>query len=236
MLRILHTNDFHGTLDDVRQDQLSALREKVDLYFDSGDCVKAGNLAIPLKPEPVWPRLAALNCTASVPGNRESHLLQAPFKAKIKGASTPILCANMRHKISGKLVLSPSMFIEVNGLRIGVFGVMVAMVTERMATKAASHYLWDDPVKSAVQQVEQLRPNVDLLIALTHIGFKKDIALATTCPQIDIILGGHSHTVLEKAHMVGKTAICQTGSHARFAGMYGWSSGNLAAYKLVPLA
>ncbi len=160
--------------------------------------------------------------------------MQAPFKAKIKGASTPILCANMKHKTSGRLVLSPSMFIEANGLRIGVFGVMVAMVTERMATKAASNYLWDDPIKSAQQQAEPLRPNVDLLIALTHIGFKKDVQLATQCPAIDLVLGGHSHTILEKPVMIGNTAICQTGSHARFAGLYGWDT-KLQEYALEPL-
>src|SRR5579885_2577807 len=112
MLRILHTNDFHGALADRRHEELTELREDVDLYFDCGDCIKAGNLAIPLKPEPVWPRLAALRCTASVPGNRESHVLETSFKAKIKGATTPILCANMKRKDSGKLVLPPSMLIE----------------------------------------------------------------------------------------------------------------------------
>jgi len=236
MLRILHTNDFHGTLDDNRQGKLSDLRAQADVYFDCGDCVKAGNLAIPLKPEAVWPRLAALNCTASVPGNRESHPLEGPFKAKMKGATTPILCANLKYKDSGKLVLSPSMLIEAGGLRIGVFGVMVAIVTARMASRVASHYLWDDPIKTAQEQAEQLRPNVDILIALTHIGFKKDVQLATQCPKIDLVLGGHSHTILEKPVMVGDTAICQTGSHARFAGLYKWDSGKLIDYKLLPLS
>ena len=38
---------------------------------------------------------------------------------------------------------------------------------------------------------------MDCLIALTHIGFKTDQQLAAECPEIDIILGAHSHTVLE---------------------------------------
>ena len=126
------------------------------------------------------------------------------------------------------------MLIEVNGLKVGVFGVMVAMVTERMATKVASQFLWDDPLKSAQQQAKQLRDHVDCLIALTHIGFKKDVELAKQCPEIDIILGGHSHTVLEKPEMIGKTAICQTGSHGRFAGIYK-SDEKVIDYKLEPL-
>lgn len=223
MLRILHTNDFHGTLDDARQAKLAKLRQQTDLYFDCGDCIKAGNLAIPLKPEAVWPRLAALECTASVPGNRESHPMEAPFKAKIAGATHPILCANLTRKDNGEQVLPPSMLIETNGIKIGVIAVMVAMVTSRMATRHASAYIWNDPIQTAKKLALEMRPNVDCLIALTHIGYKKDIELATQCPDIDIIFGGHSHTILEQAEMVGKTAICQAGSHGRFAGMCDWS-------------
>jgi 5'-nucleotidase len=232
VLRILHTNDFHGLLDDARQVKLAALRAECDLYFDCGDCIKSGNLAIPLKPDPAWPRLAALNCTASVPGNRETHPLDKPFKAKIAGATTPILCANLHARATGKQVLPPSMLIEAKGLRIGLFGVMVAMVTERMATRVASQYLWDDPIKTAIKVAVELRPNVDLVIALTHIGFRKDQELAQKCADIDVIFGGHSHTVLEKAVVVGKTSICQAGSHGRFAGICNVSDKGVVSYSL----
>jgi 2',3'-cyclic-nucleotide 2'-phosphodiesterase (5'-nucleotidase family) len=232
MLKILHTNDFHGALDETRQARLAELRKEVDLYFDCGDCIKVGNLAIPLKADPVWPKLAALHCTASVPGNRESHPIESTLKAKIRGASTPILCANLKRKSTGKLIFPPSLLIEVNGLKVGVFGVMVAMVTERMATKAASQLLWDDPIKTALQQAEQLKAHVDVLIALTHIGYKKDIELAKQCSSIDIIFGGHSHTVLEKAEMIGNTAICQAGSHGRFAGLCHWRGSGQVLYSL----
>src|SRR5437763_1944058 len=117
MLRILHTNDFHGALDDRRQAALAKLRENVDLYFDCGDCIKAGNLAIPLKPDPAWPRLAALQCTASVLGNRESHPLEGPFKSKIAGASHPLLCGNLIRRSDEQGALPGTMFIEVNGVK-----------------------------------------------------------------------------------------------------------------------
>lgn len=233
-LHILHTNDFHGTLDDARQEVLSRLRPAADLYFDSGDCVKAGNLAIPLKPETVWSRLAALECTASVIGNRESQPLEGPFKKKIEGAAHPVLCANMRRK-DGSRPLSESLVLEVGGFRVGVFGVMVPMVTERMASRVASQFLWDDPLLVALRWVEELRPQVDCLIALTHIGIRQDEKLAEQCPGIDLILGGHSHTVLDVPIWVGKTAICQTGSHGRYAGVCSWSPGGLE-YRLEALS
>jgi len=221
-IRILHTNDMHGTLTPTVFSVLVELRNDAHLYFDSGDAIKTGNLGIPLKPEPVWPLLERLNCTASLLGNRETHILESAFKAKLAGASHPILCANLRKK-DGSYPLPRLLKLEVNGYKVGVIGVMVPMVTEQMATKSASAYLWDQPIPTACQLAEELRSEVDLLICLTHIGHRQDLDLAAKCQSIDVILGGHSHTVLPEPVHVGKVAICQGGSHNKYAGVYEWS-------------
>jgi 2',3'-cyclic-nucleotide 2'-phosphodiesterase (5'-nucleotidase family) len=231
MIRILHTNDFHGTLDEARLAKLAAMRAEADFYFDSGDAIRAGNLAIPLAQEPVWGRLAELDCTASVLGNRESHPLEAGFRAKIAGASHPLLCANLRTKDGGH-PLSPSMTLVVGGIRVTVIGVMVPMVTERMASRVVSHYLWDAGIPTVAKEVA--RADADLVIVLSHLGIAKDREMAQTVEGIDIILGGHSHTVLAEPERVGRCFICQGGSHGRFAGRYEWANANLTG-GLVPL-
>lgn len=234
-ITILHTNDFHGHLDAVRLERLAALRLESDLYFDNGDAIKAGNLAIPLRADPVWPRLAELRCTASVLGNRETHVLESAFRKKIEGASHPLICANLRRR-DGSRPLAEILVVEAAGLRIGVVAVMVPMVTERMKTQAASAFLWDPPIPTAVAWAERLRSEVDLLIALTHIGFRQDQALAEATSHFDLILGGHSHTVLAEPALVGRTAILQTGSHGRYAGRYVWSPKvGLKSAELIPL-
>lgn len=220
MITILQTNDFHGRLTEEMAARIRAIKEAEDaLYFDCGDCIKTGNLGIPLKREVAWERLAAAGCDVGVPGNRESHVLSNVLQAKLEGAKHPLLCANMRAK-NGKLPSSirESMVIAKNGLRIGLFGVMVPMVTERMATQAASAYLWDAPIATAKRVIAGF--DVDRIIALTHIGNRQDHALAEACPEIDIILGGHSHTVLKQPEQVGKTLIFQAGSHGRYVGRY----------------
>ena len=234
MLRILHTNDFHGKLDDDRQAVLRKLRSECDLYFDCGDAIKTGNLGIPLRADDVWPRLSSLECTASVLG-WETHILPAPFAKKIEGHSHPVLCANL-HLKSGEHPLPGFIKVEVGALKVGVIGVMVAMVSPSMAISAASAYLWDPPIATSVTLAEALRDEVDCLIALTHIGLRQDRLLAERCPLFDLILGGHSHDVLVQPEMIGKTAICQTGSHGHFAGVYEWAAGlGLTSCKLVPL-
>lgn len=224
-MRILHTNDMHGTLTSAKAAQLARLRAECDLYFDSGDAIKTGNLGIPLRSEAVWPELEKLCCDASVLGNRETHVIEAAFHAKLAGHTHPILCGNLRKK-DGSRPLPRTWERTVDGIRVGVVAVMVPMVTERMKTQAASAYLWDPPISTAAELAEELRPRTDLLIALTHIGHRSDRELAVTVPLFDAILGGHSHTVLETPEVVGKTAICQGGSHSRYAGVYEWTEKN----------
>jgi len=220
-MKILHTNDLHGKLTEARLNTLLAAREGVDFYFDSGDAIKAGNLAIPIGIDPVWERFRQARITAGTMGNRESHPLKSAFEAKLKGRTHPLLVANLFDK-GGKEVFPPSLILQHNGRRIGVFGVMVAMVTSKMKTQVASSYLWSSPIERAVEIAKQLRPEVDDLFALTHIGFTQDQKLAEACPEIDVIFGGHSHTVLETPSRVHQTWIAQGGSHGRFFGLYDW--------------
>lgn len=223
VLRILHTNDLHGHLTGEKCVALSEVRTTCDLYFDSGDAIKAGNLAIPLKQEEVWGRFDQLEMTAFCPGNRETHIMSAGVEAKMKGRQVTALCANWTDR-SGSLVFQDSLTCEVKGIRVGVIGVMVPMVTTRMKTQALSAYLWSQPIEAAQKVCRSLRPTVDLLICLSHIGLTQDRRLAEACPELDLILGGHSHHVLDPPEMVSEVPILQAGSHARFFGVAEWSS------------
>lgn len=226
MIRFLHTNDLHGRLTSANCAPLASARLRSDLYFDTGDCIKTGNLGIPLSQEPVWNLLADLDCSASTIGNRETHILEGAFQSKIKGLRHPLLCGNLRRR-DGSFPLQRSLIVEAKGLRVGILAVSVAMVTTKMKTQAASAFLWDQPIETAINLALELRPEVDLVIALTHIGFNCDKKLAESTENIDIIFGGHSHTVLEQPIQVGKAWIAQGGSHAHYFGEYEWSDGVL---------
>jgi len=222
MITILQTNDFHGTLTPAKAHFIREAKETDDaLYFDCGDCIKTGNLGIPIRREAAWELLAQAGCDAGVPGNRESHVLSNVLEAKLERVQHPLLCANMtakRGSLPGGIV--PHILLEKAGLKLGIFGVMVPMVTAKMATQGASAYLWSSPIQAAREQVDVLKGNCDRIIALTHIGIAQDRALAEACPGIDLIFGGHSHTVLEQPERHGQTLIFQAGSHGRYLGRY----------------
>jgi 5'-nucleotidase len=187
-----------------------------------------------MKREVAWELLARAGCDASVLGNRETHVLPAAFEAKLAGRSHPVLCANLRAK-KGESPLQSSLILQAGNLKVGVFGVMVAMVTERMATQAASAYLWETPIPAAAACAAELRKECDLVIALTHIGHRQDVELARRTQDIDIILGGHSHTVIAEPERIGRTWICQGGSHGKFIGSYTWTQEEGLSGGLIPL-
>lgn len=223
ILRILHTNDLHGHLSAEKALVLAEARVSCDLYFDSGDAIKAGNLGLPLRQEEVWSKFDQLELTAFCPGNRESHVLAPAVEAKLKGCNAPMLCANWHDRV-GNIVFKESIQLDVKGVRVGVLGVMVPMVTKRMKTQALSAYLWSSPIEAAQRVCRELRPKVDLLICLSHIGLGQDRRLAEACPELDLIFGGHSHDVLDPPELVSDVPILQAGSHGRFYGVTEWST------------
>ena len=189
---------------------------------------------MPIKREAAWGLLSAAECDASVIGNRETHVLASAFEAKIAGRGHPVLCANLVAK-RGEPPLGSCLVLDIAGLRVGVFGVMVAMVTRRMSTQAASAFLWDPPIQTAITYAAELRKECDLVIALTHVGHRQDVELAGRTKDIDIIFGGHSHTVLSQPERVRSTWICQGGSHGKFLGRYEWSRDGSLSGGLIPL-
>ncbi len=219
-LRLIHLNDLHGKLRPEHVGVIRALRTDNCLCLETGDGILAGNLGIPAKKEEVWGLYAQIPMDAGTIGNRETHLIASAFEAKLRGHQHPLLCANLTRKDDGTYPLPSSLILERNGWRLGLIGVSVAMVTAKMAARAASAFIWEDPIVAAQREARALRPAVDLVIALTHIGLSKDKQLAEGVPEIDLILGGHSHSVLDTPIRENQTWICQGGSHARFVGVY----------------
>jgi len=89
-----------------------------------------------------------------------------------------------------------------------------------------------DPVATATDTVSTLRDNADYIVLLSHLGYTGtdyytgdlgDVQLASKVSGIDLIIGGHSHTVLDKPTIVNKTYIVQTGS-------YGYNLGRVRLY------
>jgi 2',3'-cyclic-nucleotide 2'-phosphodiesterase (5'-nucleotidase family) len=132
-------------------------------------------------------------------GNNEFRDLVPNLLQREKEAHFPMLSANVRLKATGKPVGKEFVVLKRAGLRIGIFG----LTTPRITTYAGlSDIAVEDPFDAAHRMVQLLRPRVDLLIALTHIGFHMDRVLAEEEPGLDVIVGGDTHTRLDQPYKV----------------------------------
>ncbi|MBB5173390.1 bifunctional metallophosphatase/5'-nucleotidase [Texcoconibacillus texcoconensis] len=120
---------------------------------------------------------------------------------------------------------------EVAGEKVGIFGID----TETTKNSSSPYYVsFQDELESAEKMVEQFEAEgVDKIIALTHIGFdvhpdaRNDLSLAANVEGIDVIVGGHSHTILQEPYVVTEnaageemspTVIVQAGEYGQYLG------------------
>jgi len=110
--------------------------------------------------------------------------------------------------------------VPVGDLRVGFFGMVSYPWNEQNEQYDGDffpggdfHTRFDYAVR-AREIVESKRDNVDLLVMVSHLGLDDDRKLAREVPGIDVILGGHSHKVLQEPVVEGNTVIIQAGTGA----------------------
>ncbi len=125
---------------------------------------------------------------------------------------------NSGHPMAQDGLLRQSAIVELsNGLRVGLFGLLGTEAQSLAADTGEFAFL--DRQETARQRVADLRrERVDLVIAITHAGLAEDRALAQAVPGIHVIVGGHSHTVLQEPVIEGSTIIVQAGADTAYLG------------------
>jgi 5'-nucleotidase / UDP-sugar diphosphatase len=104
-----------------------------------------------------------------------------------------------------------------NGLKLGFFGLMGKHADS--VAPMAEPVTFSDQEAAAKAMVEHLRgEGADVIILLSHSGEGEDQVLATAVPGIDVIIGGHTHTVIPQPMRVGRTLIVQTGTEFEYMG------------------
>ena len=108
-------------------------------------------------------------------------------------------------------------------MRIAVFGLTTPETEVSVSPAGIANVEFLDPVHQAQLLVDKLRRDHDVIIGLVHLGvhpFSKytSTLLAQRVKGIDVIIDGHSHTVLPQGIMEGDTLICQTGCYDSYLG------------------
>ena len=138
-------------------------------------------------------------------------------------ASFPLVAANINFKTnpSAAALVKPYTIIEKNGLKIAVIGIDTPQITSDNP-KLLNDITISEPALILKQYAVELRSGVDLIIALTHIGYTEDLKLASEIEGVDIIIGGHSHTEVPVPAAVknngGVCMVAQTGAYLKYLG------------------
>lgn len=103
---------------------------------------------------------------------------------------------------------------EIGGLKIGILGLAYPNTPLTTGRKNVEHLEFEPAVEAARHFLPEMRrAGAALIIALTHLGLGADQKLAESVPEIDVIVGGHSHNRMRDALKVGRTLIVQAGAH-----------------------
>ncbi len=235
-LVVLHINDTHGKLSPYNLGghniggigRLSTLVKQVRaenpgrvLLLHAGDIFSRG--------EPVviytggYVNLLAfekMGFDAITPGNGEFYFGIENLKRQTSRVSTPFVHANVTYKHHDGSIFPPYLIKEIQGVKVGILGLGLI----RPWHQSSQTLKLNDAVETAKQYMPELRPKVDFLIALTHIGVKNDSLLAAAVPELDLIVGGDTHTRLNTPSRIarvngnGSVAIVQARHYYQFLG------------------
>jgi 5'-nucleotidase/UDP-sugar diphosphatase len=229
-IRILHVNDFHGFAEPYKplgsQEVLggvSVLAEKVNnlrnerptLLLSAGDMIQGNTWTNLFQGESVIELMNHMKFDAMVVGNHEFDFGQEVLKRRILEARFPVLGAN----VTGIDALKPYVIKELNGVKIAIIGIVTQDTPVSTHPRNVDGLLFASPAVTVDILVSELRDRVDILVVLSHIGHQEDRALAESVKGIDVIVGGHSHTNVEKPVIIGKTIILQAWEHGKALGV-----------------
>jgi len=230
---ILHSNDMHGDfLAEVKAGSghliggLALLsgyvnkvrrEEKNVLYVIAGDMLQGSLIDSEYQGISTMEIMNYLAPDVVSLGNHEFDygLPQLLFLEKM--ANFPIITANIYIKQYGKRLMKPYLILHVDGFDLMFIGILTEKVLDAVKKdKLVGSFISLEDAAHEVGIITDAYKNddIDLTVLLTHIGYDSDLELAALLkPEwgVDMIVGGHSHTILQQPGQVNNILIAQAG-------------------------
>ncbi len=229
VLNILHTNDVHGRVFQYTSNNLSTpciitptlsncisgaprlstlIQQKRQtennvLLLDAGDQFQGTLFYKLFKSHVITTVMNALGYDAMAIGNHEFDDGQEELAALFDTAAFPVLSANINASASPTLAnkIKPSVVITVNGEPVGIVGLTTPDTQFLVSPSSVQGVVFSNTTTALQNAVNDLvAQGIDRIIALTHVGYADDLALAQVITGVDVIVGGHSHTFLHPSH------------------------------------
>ena len=252
-LTVLHTNDMHSRIESFPQDHKKypgqggmvnvgkligeVRKEKGEiLLLDAGDIFQGTPYFNEFGGELEFKIMSKLGYDCATMGNHDFDNGLEGFEKMLPHANFPFVTSNYNFEdtiLKGKT--KPYHILNKKGIKIGIFGIGVEL--EGLVSKSNyKNTVYEDPIQKANHFASILKQEekCNLVICLSHLGYTyknskvcdKDLAEKTS--NIDLIIGGHTHTFLEKAETFSNKA-----GKKVLVNQAGWSALSLGRVDLV---
>ncbi|MEM9196414.1 MAG: bifunctional metallophosphatase/5'-nucleotidase [Pseudomonadota bacterium] len=223
-LDILHINDFHSRIESIsKYDGTCSAEDEAEakcfggvarlvtaiemkraelaganlLVLDAGDQYQGSLFYATYKGTAEAEFAEAIGFDAMAVGNHEFDDGPEGLVALLDAVSFPVLSGNI--DVSAEPLLAgrvpATLVLDRGGEQIGIVSALAADTPE--TSSPGNNVVFSDEIESLTAQVAQLEAQgIDKIIALTHVGLPLDLRIAAAVPGIDVIVGGHSHTLL----------------------------------------
>ena len=254
-LTILHTNDIHSRVESINKYDstcnadgeaegkcfggVARIKSAVDakraelagsnyVVLDAGDPFQGSLFYTTYKGAAEAEFMEAIGYDVMAVGNHEFDDGPAGLEAFVDAVSFPVISGNLdltsEPALNGKV--SNHVVLNVGGQKIGIIS---ALATDTVDTSSpGDNVVFQDEIESLKADVAALEAEgVNKIIALNHVGLAKDLEIAAQVPGIDVVVGGHSHTLLSNTSdrakgaypmMVGDVPVVQAYAYSKYLG------------------
>lgn len=221
-LVILHLNDTHSHLEPISTGEYGGLGGLIEraAYIDSvrqaegaenvlllhaGDFVQGSSYFTEFKGASEVAALNGLKYDAITLGNHEFDNGLEAMGEMLSGVEAPVVVCNYDFSPfeAGKYI-KPYVVVEKAGLKIGIIGTTCDLKSV-VSPETYNRIPENDFVSTIQKWADELRPQCDLVIVLSHLGYEEhspgeltDPMLIQATRNIDLVVGGHSHTFLDE--------------------------------------
>ncbi len=252
-LHILHTNDIHSRIESINKYDstcdtegeaasecfggVARLKTAIDakrselgenvIVLDAGDPFQGSLFYTTYKGAAEAEFMEALGYDAMAVGNHEFDDGPEGLAGFIDGVSFPVVSGNIdvsqSNVLAGKVM--DHVVVEVAGEKIGIVSALAVDTVE--TSSPGPSVAFHDEIESLKADVATLEAaGITKIIALTHVGLTKDLDIAAQVPSIDVVIGGHSHTLMSNDDeatpayptMVDGTPVAQAYAYSKYIG------------------
>jgi 2',3'-cyclic-nucleotide 2'-phosphodiesterase (5'-nucleotidase family) len=231
-ITIVHTNDIHSRVSEGKYDGMGyakvativnhekSMNTNV-IVMDAGDAFHGQTISTLNDGESIVKIMNAVGYDIMTAGNHDFNYGQDRLLELADMADFPIVSANV-FNADYTSYLPAYKIMEYDGVKVAIFGLATPATTFMTHPDNVIGLTFFDPIVIAKMMTAQLEDEADIIVCLSHLGVEGKYTsemVAEYVDGIDVIVDGHSHTVMETGKLINDTLIVQAGEYTKYVGI-----------------